>query len=148
MDILCIYQFALQREYECKRFFEGNAARLGYAAMVEVFKCLAEEERRHIGYNQAAIDALEGGESQSSLSGSTGVSSGLFSQRALSGKIDQSMAEAMAPDLVVLRLCAGAGMARVIESDFTEFYEQAANQTSGAERETLLELARLERVHE
>lgn len=142
MDILRIYQYALQREYEGKRFFEENAARLSHAAAVEVFTRLAEEEQRHINYIQAAIDALEGGESQSALSGSAGENSGFFSRRALSEMIDQSMAEAMVPDLPVLR------MAYLIERDFAEFYEQAANQTSGRERETLLELAKWERVHE
>ena len=34
MDIRKIYEYALQREHEGKRFFEENAGRLGHAAAV------------------------------------------------------------------------------------------------------------------
>ncbi len=142
MDILRIYQYALQREHEGKRFFEENAARLSHAAAVEVFQRLAEEEQRHIGYIQAAINALEGDETPSPVLDSAAGSDSFFSRRALSEMMDQTVAEAMVPDLPVLR------MAYLIERDFAEFYEQAASQTSGRERETLEALARWERVHE
>ena len=50
---------------------------------------------------------------------------GFFSQRAESEMLDQTMLEAMVPDLPVLR------MAYLIERDFAEFYEMAAGKSRG-----------------
>ena len=74
--------------------------------------------------------------------GATLDEAGFFSQRAETEMIDQTMAEAMVPDLPVLR------MAYLIERDFAEFYEMAAGKAEGAEREILLMLANWERGHE
>ena len=58
MDIKKIYEYALQREFEGKRFFEDNAGRLSHAAAVEAFQQLALEEAKHIEFIQAQIDAV------------------------------------------------------------------------------------------
>ncbi len=47
MDIRKIYEYALQREYEGKRFFEENAGRLKHAAAAGAFRELAAEEQKH-----------------------------------------------------------------------------------------------------
>jgi rubrerythrin len=142
MEILKIYKYALQREYEGKNFFEQNASRMSHASAVEVFKRLAEEEQRHINFIVAQIDVLQ----DPHLSEKPGEveipEAGFFSQRAQSEMIDQTVAEAMVPDLPVLR------MAYLIERDFAEFYEMAASQTSGKAKEALGLLAGWERVHE
>ena len=52
MDIRKIYEYALQREYEGKNFFEQNAGRLNNAAAVNAFKKLALEEQKHIDFIQ------------------------------------------------------------------------------------------------
>ena len=44
MDIRKIYEYALHREHEGKRFFEQNAERLNHAAAVGAFRQLATEE--------------------------------------------------------------------------------------------------------
>ena len=62
--------------------------------------------------------------------------------RAESEIIDQSVAEAMVPDLPVLR------MAYLIEHDFVEFYENAASQTTGEAKQVFLMLSQWERRHE
>jgi rubrerythrin len=59
MDIRKIYEYALQREYEGKRFFEQNADRLSHAAAVGAFKQLAQEEQKHIEFIQSQMAALE-----------------------------------------------------------------------------------------
>ncbi len=61
MDIRKIYEYALQREHEGKRFFAQNAERLSHAAAVGAFKQLADEEQKHIEFIQAQIDALDKG---------------------------------------------------------------------------------------
>jgi rubrerythrin len=141
MDIRKIYGYALQREIEGKRFFETNAARLSHATAVAAFKRLAGEEQKHIEYVQAQINALEAGKTADVAFGLELDKSGVFSQRAAAEFIDQTVLEAMVPDLPVLR------MAYLIERDFVEFYEQAAQKTDGEVRQVLETLAAWERRH-
>lgn len=142
MEIRKIYEYALQREQEGKRFFEQNAERLRHAAAVGAFRQLALEEQRHIEFIQGLIAALESGQGASPVAAQPLDEAGFFSQRALSEKLDQTVLEAMVPDLPVLR------MAYLIERDFAEFYEMAAQKAEGEARQALLMLAEWERRHE
>jgi rubrerythrin len=68
---------------------------------------------------------------------------GFFSQRAETEMIDQTVSEAMVPDLPILR------MAFLIERDFSEFYEMAALKVEDKPaKQTLSMLAQWERTHE
>jgi rubrerythrin len=142
MDINKIYQYALQREHEGKRFFEQNAERLSHAAAVGAFKQLAAEEQKHIVFIQSQIDALAAGQSPTAAVGTALEKEGFFSQRAVSEALDQTVLEAMVPDLPVLRT------AYLIERDFAEFYEMAAQKSEGEAKQVLEMLARWERGHE
>jgi len=140
MDVRRIYRYALQREYEGKHFFEQNADRMNHAAVVGAFRRLAEEEQRHIDFIQGLLDALEQANSQQE--GDTGWQrEGFFSERAASEMLDQTVVESMVPDLAVLR------MAYLIERDFAEFYQSAAERTEGEARAALEMLARWEQGH-
>ncbi|MBN1642976.1 MAG: ferritin family protein [Anaerolineae bacterium] len=141
MDVRKVYEYALQREHEGMRFFAQNAGRFGHAAAQGVFEALAEEERKHIQFIQGLIDALEqGGGMEAGLEMDK---EGFFSQRADSELLDQTVIEAMVPDLPVLRT------AYLIERDFAEFYEMAADRVEDeAARNALKMLARWERGHE
>jgi len=142
MDIRKVYEYALQREYEGKRFFEENAGRLNHAAAAGAFKALAAEEQKHIEFIQSQIDALDKGKPSSAALGAELERTGFFSQRATSEMIDQTTLEAMVPDLPVLR------MAFLIERDFAEFYATSAQQAEGEEKTVLEMLATWERGHE
>src|SRR5512136_1149695 len=142
MDIHKIYTYALQREYEGKRFFEENAGRLSHAAAVGAFKQLAQEEQKHIEFIQSQIAALADGQAPNVAMGMQLQQAGFFSQRAQTEMIDQTVAEAMVPDLPVLR------MAYLIERDFAEFYSMAAAKAQGEVRQVLDMLATWERGHE
>lgn len=142
MDIRKIYEYALGREREGKRFFEENAARLSHAAAVEAFERLAAEEQKHIEYIQKQLNALDRSETADVQSGVEMEEGGFFTARAGSESIDQSVAEAMVPDLPVLRL------AYLIERDFAEFYEMAAEKAEGKSEQVLKLLAKWERRHE
>jgi rubrerythrin len=65
-----------------------------------------------------------------------------FSKRAESEMLDQTVLEAMVPDLPVLRT------AYLIEKDFAEYYEKSAQQVTGEGRKVLEMLAKWERGHE
>ena len=142
MDIRKIYEYALQREHEGKRFFAENADRLSHAAAAGAFRQLAAEEQKHIEFIQAQIDALDKGEAPDSTIGVELEQEGFFSQRAESELLDQTMLEAMVPDLPVLRT------AYLIERDFADFYEMAAGKSEGQAKKVLEMLAQWERGHE
>lgn len=142
MDTLKIYEYALQREYEGKRFFEENASRLSHASAVGVFKQLAQEEQKHIEFIQRQIDLITEDKPTDLEMGASFEKMGFFTKRASSEFIEQTVSEAMVPDLPVLR------MAYLIERDFAEFYEKAAQNASGDARKVLETLAFWERRHE
>ena len=141
MNVQRIYEYALQREREGMGFFQRNAERMSHAAAAEIFHKLADEEQKHIEFIQGLLQALEGGPSALE----TGIKleqEDFFSQRAELERLDQTTIESMVPDLTVLR------MAYLIERDFAEFYETAAQKVEGEASEALTMLARWERGHE
>jgi rubrerythrin len=138
MDIQKILEYALQREYEGKRFFEQNAARLQNAAAVGAFKAIAAEEQRHIEFIQSQLDALAGGHAPAPEL----PSAGFFAERAENEHIADTVSESMVADLPVLRI------AYLIERDFAEFYAQAASEAEGDAKKTLDMLAHWEAGHE
>ena len=142
MELRKIYEYALGREHEGKRFFEENAGRLTQAAAVDAFRRLAGEEQKHIEYIQLALDALDKGQPPTPQPTPDLQPALFFTSRAQSEALDQTVLEAMVPDLPVLR------MAYLIERDFSEFYEMAAKQTEGQARQVLETLASWERRHE
>jgi rubrerythrin len=142
MDIRKIFEYALSRELEGKKFFEDNADRLNNPVAVNAFKNLALEEQKHIEFIQLQLNALDNNLPTHLSEGHSLGKVGFFSQRAASELIDQTMAEAMVPDLPVLR------MAYLIERDFAEFYEMASQKTEGEAQEILFMLATWERGHE
>lgn len=142
MQIRKIYEYALQREHEGKRFFEQNADRLQHAAAAGAFRRLAGEEQRHIDFIQGLLNALDEGRSPSAAMDNELEQEAFFSERAASEMLDQTVIESMVPDLPVLR------MAYLIERDFAEFYESAAERAEGEAREALEMLVRWERGHE
>lgn len=143
MNVRKIYEYALGREREGMAFFKQNAGRFQHAAAVGAFEKLADEEQKHIEFIQGLIDALD-------RQGATGLESGvelqakgLFSERARTEMLDQTVIEAMVPDLSVLR------MAYLIERDFAEFYEMAAGRVDDeTAKDALRMLAVWERAHE
>ena len=141
MDIRRIYEYALQREYEGKHFFQQNAARLSEVA-AGAFRELAAEEDKHIEFIQSQLDALDQGQAPSIALGVALAEAGFYSQRAASELLDQTVLESMMPDLPVLRT------AYLIERDFAEFYEMAAGKSQGEAKQVLAMLADWERDHE
>jgi rubrerythrin len=142
MEIQKIYEYALSREYEGKRFFEENAERLSHAAAVNAFQQLASEEQKHIEFIKKQINLLNEGRVGNIDYGVSIDQAGFFSQRARSEIIDQSVAEAMVPDLPVLR------MAYLIERDFADFYQSSSIQATGEAKQVLEMLAKWEHGHE
>jgi rubrerythrin len=140
MDTRKIFEYALQREEEGKKFFEDNAGRFGHATAVGVFKNLAAEEQKHIEFIKNQLKALDQG--ANSGTAEELKSEGLFSHRAETELIEKTVLESLVPALPILR------MAYLIERDFAEFYEMAAGRTAGKPQQALQLLAAWERGHE
>jgi rubrerythrin len=142
VDLLKIYEYALQREHEGKKFFEENAERMHHPSAAGAFRALAAEEQKHIDFISSQIAALNRNEKPSAEMGAAMQKEGFFSQRAASESLDQTVTEAMVPDLPVLRT------AYLIERDFAEFYENMAKKAEGESRKVLEMLALWEHGHE
>ncbi len=143
MDILKIYEYALQREREGREFFQSHADRPGHAAAKGVFQQLAEEEEKHIIFIQGLIAALETRGAEGLKVGEDMDQAGFFSQRAEAEMMDQTLIEAMVPDLPALRT------AYLIERDLAEFYETSSQGVEDEmAKKSLQMLARWERQHE
>lgn len=143
MDVRKIYEYALQREREGRDFFRNNADRFGHAAVTGVFERLAQEEEKHIQFIQRLIRSLETPGAPAPDAGEEMDRVGVFSARAEAEMLDQTIIEAMVPDLPVLRT------AYLIERDFAEFYEMSADRVEDeTAKESLQMLARWERQHE
>jgi rubrerythrin len=141
MDLRKIYEYALQREREGKQFFEQNATRMGHAAAQSAFQMLAAEEQKHIEFIQSQLDALGKQKAGDAAMGVKLEKEGFFSQRAHSELLEQTVIEAMVPDLPVLRT------AYLIERDFAEFYAMVAGKATGPAKQVLQMLARWEEGH-
>jgi rubrerythrin len=141
MNLRRIYEYALHREHEGRDFFQRNAERMSHAAAVEIFHKLAAEEQKHIEFIQRLLKSEEDGypalDADSDLERED-----FFSQRAELERLDQTAIESMVPDLTILRI------AYLIERDFAEFYEMAAQEAEGEASDALNMLARWERGHE
>jgi rubrerythrin len=145
MNIRKVLEYALQREYEGKAFFENNAERLSNAAATGAFKAIAIEEQRHIEFIKAQIHILDARESGNQIPQQPAPQldeTEFFANRADREMIEQTVNEAMVADLPVLR------MAYLIERDFSEFYYQAASKADEDAKIILEMLARWEAGHE
>lgn len=142
MVVQKIFEYALAREYEGKRFFEQNADRLSHAGAVQAFRTLVGEEQKHIDFIQSQLEALKAGSPPNASQTGETDQSRFFGLRAQAEQIDQTVDESMVPDLPVLR------MAYLIERDFAEYYEAAAQKVDGEARQVLEMLAHWERGHE
>ena len=139
MNLQKIFEYALQREKEGYQFFKTNADKAGHAAAAQVFQRLADEELKHIEYikNLMKSEGDDGVQSEAMLE-----IEGWFEGKAKEELLDQSLIESMIPDVAVLRT------AYLIESDLSEFYENAATKSSGTAQKAFQQLARWERAHE
>jgi rubrerythrin len=104
---------------------------------------LAAEEEKHIEFIQGLIERLDAESTRGTEAEQALEQEGFFSQRAETEMLDQTVIEAMVPDLAVLR------MAYLIERDFAEFYEMAAGRAQDeTARRSLTMLSKWERQHE
>jgi rubrerythrin len=141
MDARKVLTYALDREREGYAFFSSHAEKAQHASVQGVFQRLATEEQAHIRFIEKLIAGLDNGVPATSDEEASRDTT-FFSDRAASEMIEQCTAEAMVPDLPVLR------MAFLIERDLSEFYADAAKNSEGETRKAFEKLSVWEFEHE
>lgn len=142
MDVRKVLEYALVREREGYAFFSGHAEKAGHASVAGMFRKLAAEEKAHIQYIAKLIADMGGDALPDVEAALIDEDRSFFEDRAASEMIEQTTAEAMVPDLPVLR------MAFLIERDLAEFYAIQAGHVEGPARDLLSKLAAWELEHE
>ncbi|GAB4316688.1 MULTISPECIES: ferritin-like domain-containing protein [Pseudothermotoga] len=127
-----VLKYALAREIEGRNFYKDWLSKLSNSQLKDIFKQLAEMEQAHAEYIESLLkDEIDAG---LSFQGSQ-----YFENRKLQeiGEKDEFLT-----DLSVLR------MAYLIEHDFANFYESAAQKTDDLKmKDSLISLANWEKEH-
>jgi rubrerythrin len=143
-NLIKIFEYALNQEETGKSFFENSLQRMGMGAAKSAFNRIIEEENRHILYISKILENLKSGQSfdPASLRSMVLEPTDYFDERARSEFMEQCVEGSMVPDVTVFNV------AWLIEKDLSDFYENAAMQTEGEAKDSLMMLSRWEKGHE
>ena len=141
MNLKKVFEYALQREKAGRDFFSQHAQKAQHAAARGVFELLAQEEEKHIRYIEGQLRALGQSKQAQPENQPDDDVSAPFSERAKIEALDQTVLEAMTPDVAILRV------AYLIEKDFVEFYQNMAKKSEGAALVAFSTLANWEQEH-
>lgn len=143
--LIKIFEYALNQEKTGISFFETSLNRLGVGAAVSAFKKLIEEEKKHVIFITNIIDDLKQGADirTTSIESVTIEPTNYFDERAKSEFMEQSVQQAMVPDVSVFHT------AMLIERDLSAFYGKMAERVEGEKaKEAFKMLSDWEKRHE
>ena len=144
IDLIRIFEYALNQEETGKSFFKHSIQRMGIGAAVSAFQSLIEEEEKHIEFINGILKDLKDGSKiePSTIKKVVLEPTDYFDERAKSEFLQQCIEGSMVPDVTVFNT------AWLIEKDLSEFYEKMASQTEGVAKDSFLMLAKWEKGHE
>lgn len=140
-----ILKYAMQMEQEGAAFFRSNAERFQDPTTKDLFLKLAKVEESHYDYIKGRLDKYEQGEVVTDIEPPAFAleESKIFVERAKSEHLDTTLLESDTPDMTILR------MAYLIEKDFAEFYEEAAEYVDDESlKDLFIQLSDWEKGHE
>ncbi len=138
-QILGILEYALSKEMEGMNFYESKARTVHNEEVKKTFLELGKMESDHVDYINNLINKVNEGESIRYKGEEIGDA---FRDRQKKEIANQGDFKKLKTDIPVLR------MAYLIEEDFMEFYNKAAEKVEGKEiKEILRHLAQWEKVH-
>ena len=138
-----VIRYAMERELQGVDFFKSNAEKVSQASAKDMLLRLADVEMDHYEYLKEQLEYFEKYQNFKEVDFDLDRESNIFADRADSEKMDQQVTESMVPDMSVLRT------AYLMEKDFAEFYQNAADSTDDANAKKLFQtLAIWERGHE
>ena len=144
LNLIKIFEYALQQEETGKSFFQNSLQRMGMGAAISAFKRLIQEEEHHILFIKNILEDLKQGNPIELTLGKGMVlePTNYFDERAKSEFLQQCLEGSMVPEVTIFNT------AWLIEKDLSEFYEKMAEQTEGGIKEALLMLSSWEKGHE
>lgn len=138
-----VIRYAMQMELDGYNFFKDKSEEVLSETSRAIFLELAEVEQEHYEYLKRHLEKyLEGGDFKIE-DRSEDMDADIFKTRAEKEYVDEALKESDIPDITILR------MAYLIERDFKEFYEKAAEKADEPAIKELFEtLAKWEATHE
>lgn len=138
--VLGVLKYALSREKEGNLFYKNNKDKVSNAQLKEIFENLAEMEYDHMKYIEELIETSKKGNKK--LNEIIFEENNSFFETRKKNEIVEKDIEDMTSDLSILR------MAYLIEEDFKNFYENAAENVDDQDAtEILNKLAKWEKTH-
>lgn len=138
-----IIRYAMERELQGVDFFRQQAEKVNLASAKDMLLRLSEIEMDHYEYLKEQLDHFEQYKKFKEVDFDLDREKNIFEDRSEAEQLDQQMTESMIPDMSVLRT------AYLMEKDFAEFYQDAADQSDDENANKLFStLALWERGHE
>lgn len=116
-----VIRYAMERELQGVDFFRHQAEKVSLASAKDMLLRLAEVEMDHYEYLKEQLNHFEKHQSFKDVDFDLDREKNIFADRAEHEKLDQQVTESMVPDMSVLRT------AYLMEKDFAEFYQNAAD---------------------
>jgi rubrerythrin len=138
--VLGILKYALSREKEGNEFYKTNKLKVKNPELKEIFENLAEMEYDHIQYISDLIEATEDGNKKLNEIIFEEDNS-IFKSRKKNEIVEKDIDD-MTSDLSIIR------MAYLIEEDFKNFYDNAADNVEDKDAKDILKkLSNWEKTH-
>ncbi|MGM0395655.1 MAG: ferritin-like domain-containing protein [Bacillota bacterium] len=138
-----VLRYAMQMELDGSNFFKEKAEKFSNATTKRLFQTLAETEMEHYEYLKRQLESYIENETFDTSEEVMNREEDIFKSREESEHIEATLRESDIPDLTILR------MAYLIEKDFKEFYENAAqNADDEGIRKIFEKLYKWEEGHE
>ncbi len=115
-----VIRYAMQMELDGSNFFKENAEKVRKETAKALFLKLAESEMEHYEFLKRHLDKYILGEDFEIEDRIETMDPEIFEQRSEKEHVDEALKESDVPDITILR------MAYLIERDYKEFYEKAA----------------------
>ena len=141
-----VIKYAMQMEMDGHNFFKEKSKMFENPTTADLFRSLAEIELEHYHFLDSELKRFRDDGSEYKVDTSFFKKEGthnIFEERGDQASLDTTLIESDVPDITILR------MAYLIERDFAEFYEEAAEAVEDKELEKLFQqLAQWEYSHE
>lgn len=138
-----IFRYAMQMELDGYNFYMEKKSILNNPTSQRMFEALAESEMEHYKYIESLLNSyIETDTFEQGLDALPGDEK-IFESREDSEHLNETLSESDIPDLTILR------MAYLIERDYKEFYQNAAENIEDVEVKAIFEkLSKWEAGHE
>ena len=115
-----VIRYAMQMELDGSNFFKENAEKVTKETAKALFLDLAESEMEHYEFLKDHLDKYISGDDFEIEDRFEEINPEIFEQRSEREHVEEALKESDIPDITILR------MAYLIERDYKEFYQQAA----------------------